>query len=117
MVYHQDNQPDSYIMTSQDLDYNLHVHVEFGEYAQTHEEHINDTPMWEQMVGTICLGPTGNNQGSLQPLVDELGNQCLLYPSLLDMPAHAWRGDPMSDGGGQGPGNARHTHVHQLTQQ
>ena len=74
-------------MTSQDLDYNLHVHVEFGEYAQTHEQHIND--MWEQMVGTICLGPTGNNQGSLQPLVYELLNQCLLYPSLLDMPAHA----------------------------
>ena len=50
-----------YIMTGKQLDYNKHVRAEFGEYVQTHEEH--DSDMYEQTVGTICLGPTGNQQG------------------------------------------------------
>ena len=31
-----------YLMTSEELDYNLHVCLEFGEYIQTHEEHTNE---------------------------------------------------------------------------
>ena len=50
-----------YIMTGKHLDYNKHVRAEFGEYVQTHEEH--DSDMHERTVGTICLGPNGNQQG------------------------------------------------------
>ena len=50
-----------YIMTGKHLDYNKHVHAEFGEYVQTHEEH--DSDMHEQTVSAVCLGPTGNQQG------------------------------------------------------
>ena len=38
-----------------------HVHLKFGEYIQTHEEHTNE--MYEHTLGAICLGPTGNSQG------------------------------------------------------
>ena len=48
-------------MTGKQLDYNKHLRAEFGEYAQTHEEH--DSDMYERTVGAICLGPTGNQQG------------------------------------------------------
>ena len=51
-----------YIVTGYELDYNRHVRAEFGEYVQTHEEHSND--MKERTVGAICLGPTGNREGS-----------------------------------------------------
>jgi hypothetical protein len=37
------------------------VHLEFGSYVQTHEEHSND--MRPRTFGAICLGPTGNEQG------------------------------------------------------
>ena len=49
-----------YIMTGKQLDYNKHVRAEFGEYVQTPEEH--DSDMYDQTVGAICLGPTGNQQ-------------------------------------------------------
>ena len=51
-----------YLMTGQELNYNNHVRLEFGEYVQTHEEHTNN--MNETTMGAICLGPTGNQQGS-----------------------------------------------------
>ena len=51
-----------YLMTGQELDYNNHVRLEFGEYVQTHEEHTNN--MDKRTMGAICLGPTGNQQGS-----------------------------------------------------
>ena len=50
-----------YLMTGYELDYNLHVRLEFGQYVQTHEEHSN--AMSEQTMGAICLGPNGNQQG------------------------------------------------------
>ena len=49
-------------MTGQELSYTHHVQLEFGEYVQTHEEHNNE--MMEHTLGAICLGPTGNQQGS-----------------------------------------------------
>ena len=51
-----------YIMTGQELSYSRHVQLEFGEYVQTHEEHTNE--MMERTLSAICLGPTGNQQGS-----------------------------------------------------
>lgn len=51
-----------YIMTGRELDYNKHARIEFGAYAQVTRGHSND--MNERTVGGICLGPTGNNQGT-----------------------------------------------------
>jgi hypothetical protein len=51
-----------YIMTGQQLDYTKHVRSPLGAYAQVHEEHDND--MRPRTTGAICLGPTGNAQGT-----------------------------------------------------
>ena len=48
-------------MTGQELQYDLHVCLEFGKYIQIHEEHTNE--MYEYTLGAICLGPTRNSQG------------------------------------------------------
>lgn len=50
-----------YLMTGYEIDYKRHVHLEVGEYVQTHENHNNDMQPWA--IGAICLGPTGNRQG------------------------------------------------------
>ena len=50
------------IITGQQVDYKRHCHFQFGEYAQTHEEHNNS--MNPRTVGTIALRPVGNGQGS-----------------------------------------------------
>ena len=50
-----------YLLTGRHLDYRKHVRLEFGSYAQTHEEHTND--MRARTQGAICLGPSGNEQG------------------------------------------------------
>eukprot|EP00957_Ditylum_brightwellii_P065208 4945554-Ditylum_brightwellii.AAC.1 len=49
-------------MTGRELFYNKHTVIEFVAYAQTHEEHNNS--MGSKTLGAICLGPTGNSQGS-----------------------------------------------------
>jgi len=51
-----------YVLEGRKLDFNKHVRIPFGAYAQTHEDH--DNSMTTRTVGTICLGPTGNDQGS-----------------------------------------------------
>ncbi|MCE2996668.1 MAG: hypothetical protein LW863_13795 [Flammeovirgaceae bacterium] len=51
-----------YIIEGRNIDYDKHVRIPFGAYAQTHEEHNNN--MDPRTVGAICLGPTGNAQGS-----------------------------------------------------
>jgi hypothetical protein len=43
------------------VDYNKHCRLEFGEYAQVHEEH--DNSMVTRTTGAIALRPTGNSQG------------------------------------------------------
>ena len=48
-------------MTGKQLDYKKHIRAKFGEYVQTHEEHISS--MCERMIGAVCLGPAGNQQG------------------------------------------------------
>ena len=50
-----------YIMTGCPITYKAHVWCEFGQYAQTHEEHNNSMDEWT--MGAICLGPTGNQSG------------------------------------------------------
>ena len=50
-----------YLLTGRELENPLHVHLEFGEYVQTHEKHGNR--MTDRTVGAICLGPNGNSQG------------------------------------------------------
>ena len=44
------------------IDYTKHCRIEFGSYAQVHEEH--DNSMVSRTTGAISLGPTGNSQGS-----------------------------------------------------
>ena len=51
-----------YIVIGNELSYNLHAQTEFGRYVQTHEQH--DNTMAPRTMGAICLGPTGNMQGS-----------------------------------------------------
>jgi hypothetical protein len=48
-------------MTGRHLDAEKHICTEFGAYVQAHEEHSND--MQSQIICTICLGPSGNEQG------------------------------------------------------
>ena len=50
-----------YLLTGRELEYPLHVRLEFGEYVQTHEKHGNR--MTDRTLGAICLGPNGNSQG------------------------------------------------------
>ena len=65
-----------YIMMGQELSYDKHICLEFGEYVQTHKEHTNDT------VGSICLGPMGNMQGS--HWVHELGHWSMHFKNKMD---------------------------------
>ena len=50
-----------YLLTGRELEYPLHVRLEFGEYVQTHEKH--GSRMTDRTLGAICLGPNGNSQG------------------------------------------------------
>lgn len=50
-----------YIMTGFNIDYTKHCRLEFGAYAQVHEDHNNT--MATRTTGAIALRPTGNLQG------------------------------------------------------
>ena len=45
-------------MTGTKIDYNKHIHAEFGEYVQIHEEH--DHSMDTRTTGEIATKPTGD---------------------------------------------------------
>jgi hypothetical protein len=49
------------IIAGLQLNYAKHCQLEFGDYAQTHEEHNNS--MATRTTGAIALCPTGNEQG------------------------------------------------------
>ena len=49
------------LVTGLEIDYEKHCQLEYGEYAQVHEEH--DNSMAERTTGAIALRPTGNAQG------------------------------------------------------
>ena len=48
-------------MTGRELNWKKHAVMEFGAYAQCHEEHTNQKI--PRIIGAVCLGPTGNVQG------------------------------------------------------
>ena len=50
------------ILMGQQVDYKCHCRFQFGEYAQTQEEHNNS--MNPRTVGALALWPVGNGQGS-----------------------------------------------------
>ena len=52
------------IMTGTQFDYNKHCKWPFGAYGQAHEEPEKTNTQDERSIGAICLGPTGNLQGS-----------------------------------------------------
>jgi hypothetical protein len=49
-------------VTGHGIDFNKHCHIEFGAYAQVHEDH--DNSMATRTVSAIALCPTGNDNGS-----------------------------------------------------
>jgi hypothetical protein len=49
------------LITGLEIDYNKHCQLEYGAYAQVHEEH--DNTMATRTTGAIAMRPTGNSQG------------------------------------------------------
>ena len=49
------------LITGQEIDYPSHCQLEYGTYAQVHEEH--DNSMNTRTTGAIAMRPTGNAQG------------------------------------------------------
>ena len=73
------------IVTGQKLDYNRHCRYQFGEYAQTHEQH--DNSMNPRTVGALALRPTGNAQGSFYFMIISTGRVLNhLHATPLPMP-------------------------------
>jgi hypothetical protein len=52
------------IMTGVAFDYNKHFQLPFGSYVQVHKDNNPTSSMAARTLGAICLGPTGNIQGS-----------------------------------------------------
>ena len=73
------------ILTGQKVDYKRHCRFQFGEYAQTHEEHNNS--MNPRTVGALALRPVGNGQGSFYFLSISTGRVLnRLHATALPMP-------------------------------
>ena len=73
------------ILTGQKVDYKRHCRFQFGEYAQTHEEHNNS--MNPRTVGALALRPVGNGQGSFYFLSVTTGRVLnRLHATALPMP-------------------------------
>ena len=51
-----------YLIEGRNIDYTKHVRLPFGAYVQTHE--IHDNTMTPRTISAICLGPSGNEQGT-----------------------------------------------------
>ena len=51
------------LLTGVNFDYNCHCKLAFGAYAQVHEENLPTHSQKVQMLGAICLGPSGNFHG------------------------------------------------------
>lgn len=60
-------------MTGFNIDYAKHCRIEFGAYAQVHEDHNNT--MATRTTGAIALRPTGNQQGGFYFLSLETGRR------------------------------------------
>lgn len=79
-----DNLSPWYLFTGKCLDYHKHVHLEFGSYIQTHEDHMNGMEAWTN--GAICLGLSGNEQG---------GHYFMSLPSGKHILRDCWTSLPM----------------------
>jgi hypothetical protein len=75
-----------YLLTGKHIDYHKHVRLEFGAYAQTHEQHTND--MEARTTGAICLGPSGNDQG---------GHYFMSLTTGRRLHRHRWTALPLPD--------------------
>jgi hypothetical protein len=73
------------IITSITFDYNKHCRAQFGSYVQTHEEPPTTSTMQACTLGAICLGSTGNFQGSYKFLNIRTG-QCITRRKWTDLP-------------------------------
>ena len=51
-------------MTGKYLDWKKSCKLHFGAYAQVHEDRNVTNTLEERAQGAICLGPTGNQQGT-----------------------------------------------------
>jgi len=52
------------LMGARKLDFNIDCKCEFGQYVQTHEYEEPRNSLADRTLGAICLGPTGNRQGT-----------------------------------------------------
>ena len=52
------------IVNGTQFDFNKHCKCEFGSYVQTHDDSNIKNNMNPRTTGAICLGPTGNAQGT-----------------------------------------------------
>jgi hypothetical protein len=62
-------------MTGTALDYAKHCKLSFGAYAEAHEEYHQTNTMAPRTRGVICLGPTGNFQGSYKMMCHKTGRK------------------------------------------
>jgi hypothetical protein len=63
------------IMTGTTLDFAKHCKLPFGAYAEAHEEYPQTNTMTEGTRAVICLGPTGNFQGSYKMMCITTGRK------------------------------------------
>jgi hypothetical protein len=63
------------IMTGMALDFAKHCKLPFGAYAEAHEEYPQTNTMAPRTRGVICLGPTGNFQGSYKMMCHQTGRK------------------------------------------
>jgi hypothetical protein len=57
------------------LDFAKHCKLPFGAYAEAHEEYPQTNTMAPRTRGVICLGPTGNFQGSYKMMCHQTGRK------------------------------------------
>ena len=76
------------IMANIQFDYNKHFKLQFGSYVQAHQEPSPTNTQAACAVGAICLGPTGNIQGSYKFLDLTTGKRITWrrWTPLLPMP-------------------------------
>jgi hypothetical protein len=63
------------IMTGTTLDFANHCKLPFGAYAEANEEYPQTNTMAQRARAVICLGPTGNFQGSYKMMCIQTGRK------------------------------------------
>ena len=76
------------IHTDQQLDYDKHLYLQFGEYCQVHEEDKPCKSKAARTQGVICLGPCVNLQGGFYFMSLASGENIVQY---------SWNAIPMTD--------------------